>query len=272
MLTERAPKVSAMTTADIPDGMALVAEAGWNQVEDDWRLMLAIGRCMSVRDDTDRVIATCLTLDYQHIGWIAMVLVASAHRRQGLARALLNDAIAHIAGEQRVAMLDATPAGREVYLRLGFEDGPQIQRWRGNGRGTGHIERDAVDLQTLVQSDAAAFGAPRRELLVEVHARPSAFVLSADDGAYALTRAGRTATQVGPIFATSPEAAMAICGRAIETLTGPLIIDVPLQETALVQFLSQSGFIVERPFIRMARGGRAVIGETMRATAGPELG
>ena len=54
--------------------------------------------------------------------WISMVLVTASEQRQGLARWLLRHCIDGCSAQKLVPLLDATPAGRAVYLGLGFQD------------------------------------------------------------------------------------------------------------------------------------------------------
>ncbi len=87
-----------------------------------------------------------------------------------------------------------------------------------------------------------------------------------------LARRGRTATQLGPILADDEATAIALCTRALDSVAGPVVIDVPVRETALRHLLQLRGFVVERPFTRMSLGKPAQMGQAMRAIAGPELG
>lgn len=264
--------ISPIDEADIPDAMALVAEAGWNQIEADWRFMLANGRGYGILDAAGRLIASSIILTYPpSIGWIGMVLVAGAHRKRGYATRLLRHAIDMVALAGRTPMLDATPAGREVYVRLGFSDGEPIERWRGAGRGTGKTRPRIIDLDTALRLDATAFGASRAMLIADLAARPDAACFNAGGGVL-LSRRGRTATQLGPLLATSDRTAAALLDNAIGELAGPLLLDVPARETELRKLLAKRGFAVERPFTRMALGGAAAIHENMRVIAGPELG
>src|SRR5260370_16942239 len=57
-----------------------------------------------------------------------MVLVAPDYRRRGLATRLMQQAMCELAAAKLVPILDATPDGREVYRRLGFEDSWGFQR------------------------------------------------------------------------------------------------------------------------------------------------
>ena len=67
--------------------------------------------------------ASTVALPYgTDFAWIAMVLVLPEHRRQGYASRLLRVALDEMEKQKRVGLLDATPAGREVYVQEGFRD------------------------------------------------------------------------------------------------------------------------------------------------------
>jgi len=272
-LTEDAntSRIIPLDASDIPDAVKLSAEAGWNQVAADWSMMLAQGEGCGIKDG-GRLVASGLALPYPpDFGWISMVLVTRTHRHRGLATALLKHLIARLEERGLVPMLDATLQGRAIYLPLGFHDVEPISRWRGPGRGTGQLPvRETVD----IDHDHGAFGADRSAILKNLLARPQAFALGPGDGAFLLTRAGRTATQIGPIVARTARQAITLLEQAIAALAGPVLIDVPDRETELRETLARHGFTVERGFIRMALGRKRAFGDPtqMRAIAGPELG
>lgn len=266
-----AGRIVALDAGDIEDAVKLSAEAGWNQGAADWAMMLKLGKGFGIKDE-GRLVASGLALPHPpDFGWISMVLVTQTHRHRGLASALLRHLIACLRDRGLVPMLDATPQGRGIYLPLGFHDVEPISRWRGSGRGTGpRPAREAVS----IDDDRAAFGADRSAILRDLLGRPQAFALADGAGAFLLTRDGRTATQIGPIVAHTPQQAVMLLDRGIATLTGPVLIDVPDRETALRETLARQGFAVERAFIRMALGRKQAFGDPgrMRAIAGPELG
>lgn len=269
--TEDQPALTPLTVDDIDDGMALVAEAGWNQTPADWRFLLTAGHGVGLRDDAGRAVGTSVVLPYRPgIGWIGMVLVAGGYRKRGIASRLLRAAIEHCRQEQLTPMLDATPAGREVYRRLGFADGQAIERWRGAGAGAG-MPAGQVDVELATKLDRDAFGADRRGLLADLAVRAGAPLFQRDVSVL-LGRAGRTATQLGPLLAPDGSAALALCDRAIDAIAGALLIDVPEHERGLRGLLAARGFVVERAFTRMSLGIAAPMSEAMRAIAGPELG
>ena len=112
----------ALTPERIAGGLLLSAEAGWNQIADDWRFMLGSGAGFGFADDSDRLVASGLTVDFSDYAWISMILVTQAWRRQGLATRLMERCIDALEARRLVPALDASPAGREVYRRIGFRD------------------------------------------------------------------------------------------------------------------------------------------------------
>jgi GNAT superfamily N-acetyltransferase len=270
-----------MRPDDIGRAMELVRMAGWNQTEPDWRMMLAAGGGYGIGDEGGRLLASSMVLPYAPgIGWIGMVLVDEAARRRGLATRLLRNAIGRIEEAGLVPMLDATPAGREVYLGLGFHDLDGISRWRGVGGlsapapADGGAPMDDAAADAGIGADAENFGAGRRWLLDDLRSRPGALALAlpAGDG-WLWSRAGRTATQIGPVLSSNPDNAIALCGAALDRIAGPVLLDVPDRETGLASFLQARGFTIERSLMRMARGNSpSTLGGSMRVIAGPELG
>ena len=63
--TERA--VVSLSPGDAEALLPLSVEAGWNQVGDDWRFMLAHGRGIGVRNPDGRWIASALVLPLGHL-------------------------------------------------------------------------------------------------------------------------------------------------------------------------------------------------------------
>lgn len=268
-------RIVALDAGDVADAVKLSTEAGWNQVAADWAMMLKIGKGFGIRDE-GRLVASGLALSHPpDFGWVSMVLVTETHRRLGLAKALLQHLIAHLEALGLTPMLDATPQGRAIYLPLGFHDIEPISRWRRPGRPVRLLPEQApIDLDHVKRSDRMAFGADRSAILTDLASRPRAFARIGAKGAFLLSRAGRTATQIGPIVAQTVQEAVALVDEAIAGIAGPVLIDVPDRETALREDLKHQGFTVERSFIRMALGRGEAFGEPyrMRAIAGPELG
>jgi GNAT superfamily N-acetyltransferase len=274
---------------DIDAAQALVVQAGWNQLPEDWDLFVQWGSAFKVTAAGGAIAATAATLPYAGgFGWISMVLVAQAHRRQGLATRLLAHCIEQLRRDGLVPVLDATPAGRSVYTPLGFQDGWAITRWRRADSGPALLlsETGAVvarplhqeDWPRLLELDARAFGAKRAPLLACLAQRSAAFACVAErDGrllGYLLGRNGRLATQIGPVVTEDAAAAAALVEYALARIHGPVLIDVVDRHSGLAGQLADAGFAIERGYTRMTLDAGAPFGNERLtvAIAGPELG
>ena len=266
----------ALEHGDIPDLMALVEEAGWNQSERDWDRMLTLGTGLGLSDENGRVIASAVALPYDgRIGWIGMVLVAKPWRQRGLATELMETCVAHLAADGLIPGLDATPAGEKVYERMGFCGTMTLSRWRREARSAAGSAMPQVlpeDLGWITALDARAFGARRDGLIASLAAGCGA--LANRETAFLFIRPGRTATQLGPLCATDDTRAAELLDLASGTLEGALLIDVPDDQAGLPAQLTDLGFTRERPFRRMFHGDPDAIGDPalLFAAAGPELG
>jgi GNAT superfamily N-acetyltransferase len=280
---------SPLGPGDLQGAEALVTEAGWNQNAADWRVFLELGRAFAVKDAEGRLAATAATLPYPSgFGWVSMVLVAGAFRRRGIATRLLQRCIDELKAAGTVPVLDATPAGREVYKPLGFRDGWRIQRWRRTGTAP-EVDTAATaapgvralrdeDWPALLALDATAFGCERAPLLAHLRARATAFSCVMEQGGrlrgFLLGRGGRIATQLGPIVADDPATAAALAAWATARLPSPIILDTLDHHASFAQWLGAHGFARERPYTRMALGRDDLFGDPARlvAIAGPEFG
>jgi GNAT superfamily N-acetyltransferase len=276
--------------ADLDDVGALVREAGWNQLAADWRVFLDLGTVYAVRNQAGRVVATAATLPYaERVAWISMVLVASGCRRRGVATRLLGRCLDDLAAQGLTPALDATPAGREVYVRLGFQPNWGFARYFAPIPRREHVASAAVDGITirpvgdddwpaLARYDAHTFGADRSPLLSRLRGRAPETELTAWRGArlvgFALGRDGRSATQLGPVAAEDEVVAQALLRRALEGSEGAHYIDVADDKSVLREWLEAQGFAPQRHFVRMIYGRASSCGDLARtmAVAGPEFG
>jgi len=262
---------------DAPAGLALSTEAHWNQNEADWRFFLSQGIVFGVRDHAGNLIASAALLPYSSgNAWISMVLVTASWRRRGLATKLVDACLAAAARQGLTTWLDATPAGASVYGPLGFTPTLQLRRLRLENAMSTKAEAPpslaSCSIEKLTARDRLAMGFDRSSLLTELSGRHGSRPLSNGD-ALALVRDGRNARHIGPLFADSPDRALALVNEILWSETGPLLIDAVYEQAEFLQGLTGSGWIIERPFQRM-RFGRATAqaSELPFAVAGPEYG
>jgi len=276
----------ALGPQDLPGCLELSKAAHWNQNAADWRLMLEIGRGYGLSLADGSLAASTVTLPYgAAFAWVSMVLVAPEHRRRGYATRLLRRALEDLSAERRAAVLDATPAGHEVYAEEGFRDTWGFKRLALDALKTnGVIDTAGVrpleprDWPRIRALDLDAFGADRTRLLQALADRlPAAARVCERDGkvtGFLLGREGREACQLGPLVAYDARSARALLGSALEQVAPPLYLDLVDRESALVDWLEARGFAFQRPFTRMVHGADRAPGNDslVFCPAGPELG
>jgi GNAT superfamily N-acetyltransferase len=281
-----------LTEADVPRAAALSAAVGWNQTAADWAVFLGQGEAQGLDDGVAETLAgSAAVLPFgEELAWISMVVVRPDRRRQGLATALMRWAMERLS-TARCAALDATPAGREVYRRLGFSEFWGFARWALPAALPVPEEAprlrplEEADWPALLALDARGFGADRAALLRHLARRlPAAALLAEAPGTgrplgFALARDGLRAPQIGPVVAETPEAAAALVAAALAALPPApadaprAVLDLADHAVALAAHLSRHGASLQRPFTRMARGAPPPGDATLlSAMAGPEFG
>lgn len=253
-------------------------EAGWNQTEADWEMMLKTGWAPGLRTEDGQPFASALALPMESdIGWISMVLVTASKRRQGIAQHLVGQCIAWLEARGLVPVLDATPAGQPLYASMGFSPVCGIKRFGGMADGAmpeGLRDVTAEDISWIAVLERDTFGVGRPAILRDLITRPDAVALAESQSGFVLSRAGCNATQIGPIVAHDAASALRLLQGALARIKGPVLIDALDAQPAIGAYLETQGFTVERPFLRMAKGLTKPFGDPSRqfVIAGPELG
>ena len=257
--------------------LALSQAANWNQNAADWRLMLEIGRGYGLTLADGTLAATTITLPYsEQFAWVSMVLVLPEHRRKGYATQLLKRALADLEKEGRTPILDATPAGREVYRLEGFRDTWGFKRYvvkeRFDSMVSGVRALRSADWPQIAALDLEAFGGDRVRLLQGLALRlPQAASVRERNGeivGFVLGRDGREANQIGPLVARDAASGRALLASALAHVEPPVYVDLVDREAP------SPGFAFQRPFTRMMRGAARTPGDAslVYCPAGPELG
>jgi len=275
-----------MQVQDIPAGLHLCRLSHWNQLEEDWRAFLDSsegGGCLAECEGA--VAGTVTFLRYGRcFSWLSMMLVHPDARRAGVGTRLMAAALDALAGEACI-YLDATPLGEPVYRRFGFTGEYNLARATVTVPPQFSLVPDTVrpmaatDLAEVFVRDRQVFGADRSALLTSFYRRAPDLARIVRGGdqllGYCFGRPGYWYRQLGPIVAEDLEAARSLvsaclAGRHTETFA----VDVPLHAQAWLSWLESSGFILERPFLRMYRGQSQCPGLAAPrfAIAGPEFG
>jgi len=274
-----------MTAADIPLGLKLARQAGWNQIESDWRrfLIMQPDGCF-VGELDGAAVATTAAFIFGPVAWIAMVLVDIDSRRKGVATTLLKHALDFLDGQRvKTVRLDATAAGQPVYEKLGFVPEYPLSRYMGrvepSPRPSALMLPPTIgrQLKAIVAFDRGMTATPREKMLARLFEEsPDLTRALYRDGqveGYVTGRRGANATLIGPCIATA-YAGPALLGDAFGRCAGqPVFIDVPRDNAPAIEIVEKSGLTVQRHFTRMCRGERIEDHvEAIWASSGPEKG
>lgn len=277
--------IRPMRQGDFALGLELCRLAGWNQLEGDWRRLLALEPGgLFVAEQDGAACGTASTTCYgRRTAWIGMILVHPDFRRRGIGTALMDRCIDHLrANAIESIKLDATDQGRPVYLKLGFEDERPIWRYAGPRPGGLALASNVRPLRpddwsAIARLDREAFDADRLALLKLLDQEGPALAIEAEGEvqAYGFAREGFNASYVGPVVAADSDAARSLVASLLAQLPeGDVFWDV-LPDNAAGETLAESlGFAVARRLTRMYLGDKVHPGRTDRVygAAGFEVG
>jgi hypothetical protein len=190
--------------------------------------------------------------------------------------------------KETVPALDASPEGRLVYQRLGFEDVYRTTRMfvDGGRASLGGAPEPSPGIRALRDADLGAVsaydrernGADRTYMLRHLLGRlPEAAFLAERDSrpaGYVLARDGRICTQIGPLVAEDEATALALLQHALAAIPSGVCLDAGDQHGRLRSWLDAHRFMPITPFVRMIHGRKQPYDDPARifAIAGPELG
>jgi GNAT superfamily N-acetyltransferase len=280
-------QLRVMTKRDIPGGVRLNTIVGWNQTEADWtRFLDASPDGCFVMDHHGQIVGTSATISYENrFAWIGMVLVDSDYRNRGIGTALLQRAVEYLDDVGIPTLkLDATPAGKPLYEKMGFVTEYEIDRWilkrsvTENPAATISVLPPEV-LDQVFESDRQVFGADRSALLDSLSERsPSLTRISQSDSqpdGYAFGRHGLFADHLGPWMARDDHTAEILLKEFLRRSTREtIIVDALKSSRATSELLREHGFQPARALTRMYRGPNEFPGNQnfLCAILGPEFG
>jgi GNAT superfamily N-acetyltransferase len=283
--------ITPLQETDAEAAVVLSREANWNQTEEDWRLMITTGDAVGLHNDEGTLIATALSLPQgPDFAWLSMILVTDDYQRQNIASRLMTHLIAKVQAAGQVPGLDATPAGKSVYLPLGFLSVFELSRWQATEPGwaapaavPGGVTVEAAtmdDLGDILGYDGPHFGGDRRDVIAHLLQRcPDQALLARHDAdkslaGFVLARDGRENLQVGPVVADNEQIAIDLLDKIFGNLDRPIYLDIPDHQELVTAWLISRGFSIQRPFTRMLLGRSDPFDKPQHifAIAGPELG
>jgi GNAT superfamily N-acetyltransferase len=270
---------------DIPGGLRLCRQSGWNQTAADWKALLEAPSVFRGARVGSTLAGTAGAVVYgERLAWVCMVLVDPAERGRGLGTRLVEQVLERVPAGLVVG-LDATTKGQGVYERLGFESCGAVARFEttsptasAGGLPEARVLTEA-DWPRVLAYDKEVFGADRGRTLRAAFAAAPHYAWCVEERdtlvAYGLGRTGHDADQIGPVVGGSTPAATSIVAKCLRARPGRrFFLDAaPLPEWR--QALADLGFREQRGFTRMYRGGRRLgpAGEEQcLAIFGPEFG
>ena len=280
-----------MTKADICAAQRLREIAGWNQTKIDWeRFLEASESGCFVAEFDDKVCGTAATISFENrFAWVGMVLVDPAYRGRGIGTRLLEQTIEYLDARRIPCIkLDATPQGKPLYEKLGFQPEYEIERWTLRRSPLQMTERSGAHthqglspelLEDIFETDRMIFGADRSFLLKSLHQQTPDFTAGIKrEGTlqgYTFGRKGSFADHLGPWMANDEPTARKLLERFVTlSLRDVLIVDHLKSNSVAEPLLRSFGFSHTRPLTRMYRGDNAHPGrvEALCAILGPEFG
>jgi predicted GNAT family N-acyltransferase len=277
-----------MKLSDITSAMKLSNAEGWNQTENDWKLLVenAENICM-VAESGNKVIGTTTAINYSNqVAWIGMVLVATEYRSMGISKSLLTNIFKRLEHVKSIK-LDATPEGQQVYKKLDFRDEYLIVRMtnismRNIAMGDDDTQAEPVEFhhtREIIELDEFIFGANRKQLITFlVNEYPAkSWLLKRNNiiAGFVLGRDGNRYPQVGPVVASTTSDAKILIIKALNNLTNQsVLVDVLADKDWLLNWLHSIGFIKQRHFTRMYKNENLLpeITSKQYLIAGPEFG
>jgi GNAT superfamily N-acetyltransferase len=277
-------RIRAMTVADIPLGMRLKEQAGWNQVASDWRRLLDLqpDGCF-VAEINGIPAGTVTTCRFGLVAWVAMMLVHESFRSRGIGRALMIRALDELdaAGVCSIR-LDATSLGRPLYESLEFVAEASFARYLGvlppsHGPPNSNEIRAFELLDGVAPLDLQVTGTDRAWLLKRLADEyPASLRVAIETGeitGFLLSRPGSKARRIGPCIAGERAGPFLLDQARRMYASEAVTIDIPVENPPAAALATSWGLGVTGLLTRMGRGPR-VTEDLARlwASAGPEKG
>jgi N-acetylglutamate synthase-like GNAT family acetyltransferase len=216
-----------------------------------------------VADQAGIVVGCVYAICYGEIAYIGLMAVLPHAQRQGIGTALLHHLLATLeAANVRTVLLDASPAGAELYERLGFCETDTLLVYA-------NVHPESPKRTPSAQA-ALRLGVARAEL-----ARVDRHVWQCDRGEildFFLREAGSNAAVsldpsgnvdgcilvrgrvIGPWLAQTSRSAEVLLDWALTPVHVPARVYVPMKNTASAALLESRGFRLEKQLVHMQSG------------------
>lgn len=249
------------STAHLPGALKLSQEMAWPYRIEDWAFALTVGQGF-VLEQGGEVIGTAAWFPYgDKAATVGMIIVSRKAQGRGFGARLV-DTLLH-AAKGRCVLLNATPEGRALYERRGFQPVGVLQQHHGildaacDAPPTDRVRPlKSSDIDAITRLDAEATGFDRGPLLQRLLEVGAAQVLLRDGtpAGYAITRLFGRGHVVGPVVAATPADARLLIEASLASLKGCFVrIDTSAIEE-LSPWLDQIGLRRASSALTMALG------------------
>lgn len=256
--------IRPMMAHDIAQGYVLSQQLGWANRREDWQDAFRLGQGLVIEQE-GKVVATALYWCWgARVASIGLVIVNEALRGQGLGKTLFSALMEKLEGYS--VRLHATPQGRALYEKFGFEVTGCVHQYQGiltmttpclPRAGTRLRAGHMTDIAALAALDYQASGMQREALISELLRAYPLKVLEDEQGealGFAVLRRFGRGYMPGPLVCPSPEDARALCSALFSNIGHPFVrVD---SQGEINDWLAAQGLVlVDRPVV-MVRGER----------------
>lgn len=253
--------VTTLTTAHLPQAVALSEALSWPYRPEDWDFALQLGHGLAV-EVHGRLCATALWWLYEDVfASCGMIIVSSAMQHQGIGSLLMEELLRRTQG--RTIILRSTREGRRLYERLGFLPYGEVNQHQAvlaaapPRTPTADVRPfRAADLPAVRQLDQRAAGMGRARLLEALLARGSVVVMDRSGiiCGYACIRRWGRGVVIGPVVAGATADAKALIEAHLASQVGNFVrVDVP-ETSGLSPWLVEAGLSRVNQVTSMFRG------------------
>jgi GNAT superfamily N-acetyltransferase len=272
--------IRPMTLPELEQVLTWAAAEGWNPGLDDAAAFHASDPAgFLLAEVAGAPVAAISVVNHsEDMAFLGLYLCRPDWRGQGHGWALWQAGLAHAGG--RTIGLDGVAAQEANYAKSGFLRQGATVRWEGFLPAAPTVSAPDLrpyteaDLPALTALDAAAQGYARPAFLrAWLAAAPSRHTwVRADGQGFVTARACSQGVKIGPVIAPDAVSAHAMIAAAAAGFPGPVIVDIPEQNTELASLLAREGMVETFRTARMYQGVAPESGPLAQAIATMELG